>query len=463
MSYSKILPSAWLHESRAILHLAVPLALTQIAHMAIVTTDVVMMGRIGTDALAAGTLSSHFYWVFVAFAMGTLTGATPIMAQHLGARRFRKIRPVVRNAAWLCLLLAITFGTAAWFSGTILTRLGQEEQIAANGQSYLRHMVWGLLPGLWLVVLSEFLVAHARPRAVLFVTILGIALNALLDYALMFGNLGAPELGLDGAGVASALVNVFMFLALLFYVLRDKRLCRYRLLGRFWKTDWAAMREIARVGLPIAVTEVAEMGMFVTTSLMMGLLGVEALAAHGVTAQCYAVIFMIPVGLAQAGAVRVGRAVGAGETKGAALSGWTAVAMAGIFTLIPVTAFWFAGRFIASLILDASNPGNADTLALASSLLAVASFFMLADSIQITARGALQGMKDTAIPMVIALATSWGLGLPAALILGFELHQGGQGIWAGLAIAMTAASLLLVWRFRNQTRSLVALNGARSM
>lgn len=127
MSFPTVTSLPWRREVLAILHLAVPLALTQLAHMAIVTTDVFMMGWIGPEALAAGTLSGHFYWVFVAFAMGTLTGATPIMAQHLGARRFRHIRPVVRNAAWLCLLLAAMVGLVAWFSGTILTSLGQEE------------------------------------------------------------------------------------------------------------------------------------------------------------------------------------------------------------------------------------------------------------------------------------------------------------------------------------------------
>jgi MATE family multidrug resistance protein len=279
----------------------------------------------------------------------------------------------------------------------------------------------------------------------------------------MFGNLGAPELGLDGAGVASALVNLFMFLALLFYVMQDKRLRRYRLSGRFWKIDWAAMREIARVGLPIAVTEVAEMGMFLTTSLMMGLLGAEALAAHGVTAQCYAVIFMIPVGLAQAGAVRVGRAVGAGEARGAALSGWTTIVLAGLIALVPVSLFWFAGEDIAGLILDPNEPGNAATVKLAASLLAVAAFFMITDAIQITSRGALQGMKDTQVPMAIALVTSWGLGFPAAILLGFVLGLGGQGIWAGLGVAMTAASLMLVWRFRNQSRALATSQGTRSM
>jgi MATE family multidrug resistance protein len=205
------------------------------------------------------------------------------------------------------------------------------------------------------------------------------------------------------------------------------------------------------------------MGMFLTTSLMMGLLGAEALAAHGVTAQCYAVIFMIPVGLAQAGAVRVGRAVGAGEARGAALSGWTTIVLAGLIALVPVSLFWFAGEDIAGLILDPNEPGNAATVKLAASLLAVAAFFMITDAIQITSRGALQGMKDTQVPMAIALVTSWGLGFPAAILLGFVLGLGGQGIWAGLGVAMTAASLMLVWRFRNQSRALATSQGTRSM
>ena len=447
---------AWLHEARAVVHLAAPLALSHLSYMAILLTDVVMMGWIGTEAIAAGTLARDFIWVLGACAMGLLTGATPIMAQHLGALRSRRIRPVVRNAAWLAVVLAIPVCVAAWFSGPILVLLGQDPQVSDDGQSYLRFLLWGLLPWLWFAVLTEFLAAHARPRAVLVVTLIGIVLNALLDYSLMFGNFGAPNMGLQGAGLASLVVNWFMFAALLGFVLNDRQFRRYRLLRRLWRIEWSVMNEITRIGSPIAVTEITEMGLYFVTTLMMGLLGVEALAAHAVTAQCYGVVFMIPIGLAQAGAVRVGRAAGARDGVRLARSGWTATALAGLVVLLPALAFWFAGRPIAGLILDPADPANAGALDLAVLLLGVAAFFMIADAVQIAARGALQGLKDTAMPMVIAVSTSWGLGFPAAIVLGFVIGLGGPGIWGGMAVAMTGAAFLLLRRFRRQARRFAA-------
>ena len=448
--------SPWWRETRAVVHLAAPLALSHLSYMAILLTDVVMMGWIGTEAIAAGTLARDYFWVLGAFSMGVLTGATPIMAQHLGARRFRRIRPVVRNAAWLALVLTIPVSVAAWYSSPILVLLGQDQQVSDDGQAYLRWLLWGLLPSLWFVVLTEFLAAHTRPRAVLVVTLFGIALNALLDYSLMFGNFGAPNMGLEGAGVASLVVNWVMFLALLGFVLRHRKFRRYHLLGRMWRIERPVMTEIVRVGTPIAVTEITEMGMYFVTTLMMGLIGVNALAAHAVTAQCYAIVFMIPVGLAQAGAVRVGRAAGARDAAALARSGWTATALAGLLVLLPAIVFWLAGRAVAGLILDPANPANAEALDLAVLLLGVAAFFMIADAVQIAARGALQGLKDTAVPMLIAVATSWGLGIPTAVVLGFHLGFGGPGIWAGMAVAMTGAAWLLIRRFRRQSARFAA-------
>ena len=444
--------STW-RETEAIVRLAVPLILTHLAHMAIMATDVIMMGRIGTETIAAGSLARDFYWVMVAFAIGVLTGATPIMAQHLGARRFRAIRPVVRNASWLCLPLAAAVGVLAWYASPILVMFGQDPAITTLGESYLRVMIWGLLPSLWFVVLSELLAAHARPRAIVVVTVHAIALNALLDYAFMFGKLGAPELGLVGAGVASVVVNWAMFAALLWFVHADRRLRRYHLLGYFWRLDRRVMQEVAFLGGPIAVTEIGEMGLFFVTSIMMGLISTEMLAAHAVTAQCYAFVFMIPVGFAQAAAVRVGHGVGAGSHEWSARSGWMAVTLSGTTVLVPVIAFWFFGTELSSLILDADDPANAHALGLAVSLLSVAAIFMLSDAIQITVRGALQGLKDTTMPMVYSVATNWGLGLPCAAAFGFWFGWQGEGVWAGLAVATTGASLLLVFRFRNRLRN----------
>ncbi len=441
---------AWLRETRSVVRLAVPLALTHLSYMAILLTDVVMMGWIGTEAIAAGSLARDLLWVFGAFSMGVLTGATPIMAQHLGAGRIDQIRPTVRNAAWLAVFLTIPVAIISWFSGSVLLLLGQENQIAEDGQSYLRLLLWGVLPSFWFVVLTELLAAHSRPRAVLVITLIGIGLNALLDYALMFGNFGAPNMGLRGAGVASIAVNWFMFLALFCFVLIDPQFRQYRLMLRFFRMELSVLGEIVRIGSPIAITEIAEMGLYFVTALMMGLLSVEALAANAVTGQCYALVFMIPIGLAQAGAVRVGLAAGARDQDSLMRSGWTAIALSGAVVLLPAAVFWFAGQSVAGLILNADDPANAGALELASLLLGVAAFFMIADAMQITARGALQGLKDTAMPMVITVTASWGIGFPVALLLGFALGLGGPGIWAGMAAAMVVAAWLMIKRFGRQ-------------
>lgn len=357
---------------------------------------------------------------------------------------------MVRNASWLCLPLAAAVSILAWYASPILVMFGQDPAITALGESYLRVMIWGPLPSLWFVVLSEFLAAHARPRAIVVVTVHAIALNALLDYAFMFGKLGAPELGLVGVGVASVIVNWAMFGALLWFVHADRRLRRYRLLGNFWRLDRSVMKEVAFLGGPIAITKVGEIGLFFVTTIMMGLISTEMLAAHAVTAQCYAFVFMIPVGFAQAAAVRVGHSAGSPEWS--ARSGWMAVTLSATTVLAPVIAFWFFGTELSSLILDADDPANAHALGLAVSLLSVAAIFMLSDAVQITARGALRGLKDTAIPMVYSVVTNWGLGLPCAAAFGFWFGWSGEGIWAGLAVATTGASLLLITRFRKRLR-----------
>jgi MATE family multidrug resistance protein len=298
----------WSREARATVSLAVPLVFIEMAWVAMVTTDTVMMGWLGQESLAAGSLAGQFFLFFEFFAVGVLAAVVPILAQHLGARRFRMVRGIVRQGFWAALILAIPCMAIIWHAQAILVFLGQDPDIASAGQSYLRYMVLGFLPGLWFVVLNEFLVAHTRPRATLVVTVLGIGINALADYALMFGHFGFPRLELIGAGIASATVSTFMFLALLGFVLIDRRLRRYRLLGRFWRADWSQLYEIARLGVPIAVAHLAEVGMFLASALLMGLIGTAALAAHAVAYQCAVIAYMVPYGIGQAATVRVGRA-----------------------------------------------------------------------------------------------------------------------------------------------------------
>lgn len=436
----------WWREIRATARLALPLALVQLAYMAIVTTDVVMMGWLGSDSLAAGSLAGHFYAFFDVFALGVVGAVAPILSQDLGARRFRTVRHTVRHGFWAAVIVALPCIPVVWHAQGVLALLGQDSEVALAGQSYLRWMVPGFVPGLWHLVLSEFLAAHSRPRAILVVVVLGIALNALADYALMFGHFGLPPLGLIGAGIASAIVSTFMFLTLFGFVLIDRRLRRYRLLGRWWRIDGKRLHEIFTLGLPNAVTELAEMGLFLASALLMGLIGTSALAAHAVASQSCAVVFMVPMGIARAASVRVGRAVGAGDGRTAARAGWTALALGTGFAFLPAGAFWFFTEAVVDLFLDVGLPENRATVGLAVSFLGIAALFQLADSAQIITRGALRGFKDTRGPMLIALSGHWGLGLPSAALFAFSLNLGGQGIWIGLVVALSVVAALLVGR-----------------
>ncbi len=449
----------WSQEARATVTLAVPLVLTELAWVAMVTTDVVMMGWLGPESLAAGQLAGQFYLFFEYFAIGVLAAVVPILSQHLGARRYRMVRRSFRQGVWVAVIVALPCMAMIWHAQAILVLLGQNPDLASAGQSYVRFMVLGFLPGLWFVVLSEFLAAHTRPRATLVVTVLGIGINALADYALMFGHFGFPRLGLIGAGVASATVTIFMFLALLSFVLIDRRLRRYRLLGRFWRADWSQIYEIFRLGLPIAVAHLAEIGMFLAATLLMGLIGTATLAAHAIANQCAVIVYMVPYGIGQAATVRVGRAVGAGTHQAAARAGWTAVALVIGFAFLPAAAFWFLGGAIVDLFLDTARPENKTTIDLAVSFLAIAALLQFADGTQATAFGALRGLKDTRGPMLISLAGYWGLGLTSAALFGVYLEFGGEAIWISLAVAVSVVGALLVRRF--STRSLRLINATR--
>jgi MATE family, multidrug efflux pump len=414
----------------------------------------VMMGRLGPESLAAGQLAGQFYDFFEFFTIGVLDAVAPILSQHLGARRYRNVRRTFRQGLWVSVIVALPCIAMIWHAQAILVLLGQDPDLASAGQSYVRFMVLGFIPGLWLLVLSRLLAAHTRPRATMVVMVLGIGVNALADYALMFGHFGFPRLGLIGAGVATGIVTTFMFLALLTFVLIDRRLRRYRLLGRFWRADWSRIYEIFRLGLPIAVTNLAEIGVFFAATLLMGLIGTAALAAHAIANQCAAIVYMVPYGMAQAATVRVGRAVGAGKPQAMARAGWTALALGFGYAFLPAAAFWFLGGAVVDIFLDPARPTNRVAIDLAVSFLAIAALLQFADGAYRIALGALRGLKDTRGPMLISLAGYWGLGITSAALFGVYLGFGGQAIWISLAAGVSMVGALLVRRFWDQSRRL---------
>jgi MATE family multidrug resistance protein len=444
----------WRREIIATLRLAAPLVFTQLAMIGINTTDIVMMGWLGPDELAAGALGMNIYIPFFLFGLGIATVVAPMTAQALGARDFRGVRRTVRQGFWLILLFGAIFSAIIWNGRHVLLATGQDPEIARLAQDYLQAVAWGLVPALWMVVLRCFVTSHSRPRSVLVITLVAVAVNAVGNYGLMFGNFGLPRWELTGAGVTSSVVSALMFLAMLGYVLRDRQFRRYHILVRFWRPDWGRFFELFRVGVPIGLTIVAEAGLFSAAALLMGLISTEALAAHAIALQCGAVAFMVPLGIGQAAVVRVGLAAGARDNDGVRRAGWSALLAGSLFMSCAALTFWFGGSLLVGLFLDAAVPENAPVIELAVAFLAIAAVFQLVDGGQVIGAHVLRGLKDTTVPMWLAIGGYWAIGFVASVVFAFPLGFGGRGVWFGLAFGLAFVAIAVNWRFHRRERLL---------
>ena len=434
--------------------LAAPIVATQLAQVAIVTTNVVMIGHLGPEALAAGALGANVFYVLSIFCIGVLLATSPLVAYAVGRRRrvVRDARRSVRQALWVSLLLGVPSCLIIWRAGSVLQLLGQETGTAAAAQTYARAAVWGFMPMLWFTVLRSFVSALQRPNFALHAILLGVIVNAAVGWVLVFGHFGLRSWGLAGAGAGAATANVLTFVVLFVIVVRERRLRRFAVFGRLWRPDWARFRDVLRIGIPIGTTMLLETAMFSAAIMMMGWIGTAALAAHQIAVQCAITAFMVPVGIAHAVTVRVGIAAGAGDGSGVRRAGYAGLLLGAAFMCVTAALFWGVPKELIGLFIDTSAPANAEVVALAVSFLAVAALFQVVDALQAVGQGALRGIKETRRPMLMAMFGYWVIGVPSGALLAFKTRLGGVGIWLGLALGLAVVAVLVVGRFHRRTR-----------
>lgn len=444
--------STWGAELRATFALAWPLVIAQMAQTALTTTDVIMMGWLGPQDLAAGTLATTFLMPFLLFGIGTVGAVAPLVAQARGARNIKAVRRIVRQGFWVAMLLALLLIPTVLQIRPVFTFLGQDPTATSRAEEYIQIGAWMLIPALAIIVPRSMLSAFEATRVILAITVGGVLVNAAGNYLLMFGTLGLPRLELRGAALATVLTNIFMFVVMLAYVLRQRRFRRFHILIRFWKPDWPRFREIFRIGTPIGLTVLAEVGLFTAAALLMGRIGTDEVAAHAIAMQCASMAFMVPLGLGIAATVRVGNAYGRRDKEGIRKAGWTAFGLGVGFMAVASTVFLTMGPVIVTWFLDPRVPENANALALAGSFVVVAGIFQLVDGAQVVASHALRGLSDTKIPMLLAILGYWGIGLPTSYTLGLVLDWRGLGIWIGLAVGLAFVAVVLVSRFAMRER-----------
>ncbi len=430
---------------RAIMALGLPLIGSHLAQFSVVIIDTVMLGWYGVDALAAVALGGSVMSTFLLTGSGFAWAVLPVVARAAAAREAAQVRRVTRMAMWLSFLAGLFSVLAFLWAEPLLAALGQDPGVARGAAVYLGIAGWGLFPALQVMVLKSYLSALERTRVLLWVTIAGAGLNAVLNYVLIFGNWGAPELGLRGAAFASVITNAASLLALAVHALRSTP--EHALFARFWKPDWDAFQRIFRLGWPISLTTLSEAGLFSAAALMMGWLGTVELAAHGIALQLAALTFLVQVGLSQVATIRAGQALGRGDGAGLRRGALVVIAIAAAFAVCASALFLSLPGPLISLFLDPSDPARPQVLEVGARLLAVAALFQLADGGQVLALGLLRGVQDTRVPMLIAVLAYWPLGLGAAWVLGFGLGLGDVGIWLGLVVGLGSAAVMMMTRF----------------
>jgi len=339
-----------------------------------------------------------------------------------------------------------------WNTETILLAIGQKPELASMAQEYIRIAQWAIFPVLIVSVLRSYLSALERVQIVLWITLVAVGINAALNYMFIFGNFGAPRMELAGAAVASLITNIIAAAALVIYCLRVPELREHEIFVRLWRPDWQAFREVFRLGLPISLTILAEVGLFAAATVMMGWLGTIELASHGIALQIASISFMIPLSFSQVGTVRFARAVGRKDAEAMDRVGKTALVLGVGFAAIMALVFVLFPSALIGMYLDKANPDALLIIAYGTPLLAVAAAFQLVDTLQVIGMGLLRGMKDTQVPMYIAMFSYWAVGMPSAYVLGFIMDFGGQGIWSGLAIGLSVAAILMNWRYYNREK-----------
>ena len=430
-------------ELGATIKLAAPLVLGQLSAIGMNVIDTVLAGHLDGHTLGAVAVGTNVWVLAIVIIIGVMMALQPSVAQLHGAGRDAEIGPLFRQALWLALPLGIALGFATAFAGPLLFNLiGVDATLIVDATRFLQAIAFGA-PALTLFFalrgLSEGL---GLTRPTMYFSLFGLALLGPLGYVLMYGAFGVPRLGAFGCGIATAIVLWLQCIAFAIYVARRRRYRALDLLARFDGPDWHTLRELLRIGVPMSITLFMEASMFVGVALLIATLGTHVVASHQIAMNVVSVAFMVPLGIAMATTVRVGHAVGRGDASGVRYAGAVGMLLTLGVQVVSATLMFTLPLFIASLYT-----GDRSVVALAAQLIVLAAIFQLSDGIQVAGNGALRGLKDTRVPMLITSFAYWGIGMPVGWWLAFEAGYGARGMWFGLIAGLGVAAILLPLRF----------------
>lgn len=434
-------------EGKKLLAIGGPIIATQLMRMGLNFTDTVMAGNLSALDLAAVAIGNSIFLPVGIFCMATLIAINPVVSQQLGARKFDAIGKSARQMLWLVLFLAVPCFFLIRNLEIIMTWIGVTPEIIPIANGYLKALSWGVLPLLAYAGVRYFSEGLSVTKPAMYIAGASLVLNVGANYVLMYGKLGFPALGAVGTGYATTVINFFGAAAFIFFTASFKPFKRFHIFARTKGPEWKTIGELLKVGIPNGVSSAMEVLLFASVSLLMGTLSVKAAAAHQIAINIAATMFMIPFGLSIALSQRVGFSIGQGSMELARFRGFIGIAIcAGIMTLTALLLF-LAPEFIVSIYTQ-----DPEVSGVAVGLLFMAAIFQISDGLQVGGFGALRGLKDTRVPMVVNFISYWIIGFPVGYMLGIQMEYGPQGLWIGLISGLTVAAILHNYRFNKLTK-----------
>ncbi|HTI17875.1 MAG TPA: MATE family efflux transporter [Trinickia sp.] len=430
--------------------LAAPLAIAQLSQMAMGVTDTIMLGSLGPEALAAGGLGANLFFVVATLLQGILSSVSVTVAHARGAQADHRVPHIYWTGLVLAVLLAVPAFVVLSFTEPLLLWFGEPAALAHDVGAYMDVLRWASVGSMIGVgMMRAFLPAIGAAKRLLWISIASVGVNAVLNYGLIHGAFGLPRLGLVGAATATT-ITIWAAAIALVALLHGRR--RYRHFIAAARPNVPLMGELFGIGWPVAITFGVEATLFLATSLMIGVLGPTALAAHQIALNVSSVSFMVPLAIGQAANVRVGYWLGAGQPLAARHAGFVALGFGVAFMSMTGLFYFTAPHVIVGLYLRLDDPQNLQTAALAAALLGIAAVFQIVDGMQTIGSGCLRGLKDTRIPMLAATLGYWGIGFPTGYWLAFHAGLGARGLWWGLAAGLASVAVLMTLRFERMTR-----------
>ncbi|MFY0652186.1 MAG: MATE family efflux transporter [Cyclobacteriaceae bacterium] len=430
--------------------LAYPVMFSQMGHIMVSVSDSVMVGRLGAVPLASISLAISVFSVIMLFGIGVSYGMTPLVAQADGEGDTQKSASILKHGGILNAMLGIFLMLLTFVGAESLQYFGQDPEVLAGAVPYLYILAYTMFPLMIFQAFRQFTEGLSFTKQAMYISVSGNILNILLNYVLIYGKLGMPEMGLLGAGYATLISRIVMMMAIGTYVAIHKRFSDYQKHFIYIKMSKDRFRDILHIGIPSGLQYIFEVGAFSAAAIMIGWMGAIALAAHQIALNLAAITYMMSTGIAAAATIRVGNQLGRKDIKTLRTAGFTCFIMAAVFMGVCAVVFIVAKDFLPSLYIN-------DTVVIeyASSLLIIAAIFQVSDGVQAVGLGALRGLSDVKIPTYITLIAFWVFAIPIGYFLGISMDMGAKGVWVGLLLGLSVGAVFDFFRFKTLTAQLL--------